>query len=172
MTCVRSEFMTKLCRKMVSHAWVSASAPTQGRHQTQGFAAKASFPTQELSVTTFEIPMQVPLTTLQAYNSPKANYDGILSYLLDFDYSLSLQSQDVTLVWHTIKNSIYNAMDTFISKVGLRWHQFPCWYTPELRHLSKWLHTSKKQFSKHPLFHLQLRMNNPESEYRSKILHA
>jgi len=64
--------------------------------------------------------MQVPLTTLQAYNSPKANYDGILSYLLDFDYSLSLQSQDVTLVWHTIKNSIYNAMDTFISKVGLR----------------------------------------------------
>ena len=130
------------------------------------------FPTQELSVTTFEISMQVPLITLQVYNSPKANHDGILSYLLDFNYSLSLQSQNVKLVWHMIKNSIYNAMDTFISKVGPRWHQFPRWYTPELRHLSKWLHTSKKQFSKHPPLHLQLRMNNPESEYHSKILRA
>jgi len=42
--------------------------------------------------------MQVPLTTLQVYNSPKANYDGIRSYPLDFDYSLSLQSQDIEFV--------------------------------------------------------------------------
>ena len=60
----------------------------------------------------------------------------------------------------------------FISKVRLRRHQFPCWYTPELRHLSKRLHSAKKRFSKHATPRLQLKINDLESEYRSKILLA
>ena len=63
-------------------------------------------------------------------------------------------------------------MNTFIPKVRLRRHQFPYWYTPELRHLSKCLHTSKKRFSKHPTPHLQQKINDLELNYRSKILQA
>ena len=63
-------------------------------------------------------------------------------------------------------------MHLFIPKVRLRRHQFPCWYTPELRHLSKCLRSAKKRFTKHATPHLQLKINNLESEYRSKILLA
>ena len=111
-------------------------------------------------------------TNNNIYHLPNANYDGILSYLFDLDYSQCLQSQDVESIWCMIKNSIYNAMDLFIPKVRLRRHQFPCWYTPELRHLSKCIHTCKKRLSRHSTPHLELKTNNLESEYCSKALVA
>ena len=106
------------------------------------------------------------------YDFPKANYNGILSYLLDFDYSLCMKSQDTDFIWATIKNSIHNAMDNFIPKVRLRRHQFPCWFTPELRHIFKCMHTLKKRLSKHPTPPLQSKLTNLKSEYSNKILHA
>lgn len=88
---------------------------------------------------TFQLPQLIhptPTTTPKyVFDFPKANYDGILSYLFDCDYTSCLQSHNVELVWQIIKNSIYTAMDIFIPKVRLRRHQFPCWYTSELRHL-------------------------------------
>ena len=71
-----------------------------------------------------------------------------------------------------IKSSIHNAMDMFIPKVKLKRHQFPCWYTPELRHLSKCLRSSKKRFSSHPTTQLQLKITNLELESHSKALLA
>ena len=81
---------------------------------------------------TFQLIHQTPITTPRyEFDIPKANYDGIiLSYLFDFDYFSSLQSQDVQLVWQTIKKIHLHCMNLFIPKVRLRHHQFPCWYTP------------------------------------------
>ena len=127
---------------------------------------------------TFQLSQQIHLTpttvTIPKYvfDFPKANYDGILSYLSDFNYIPCIQSQNVESIWLTIKNSILTAMNLFIPKVRLRRHQFPCWYTPELRHLSKCLHTSKKRFSKHPTPQLQQKINDLELQYRNKILQA
>ena len=125
---------------------------------------------------TFQLSQQTHLTPTTTpkyvFDYPKANYDSILSYLTNFDYSPCFQSQDIELIWLTIKNSIDTAMHLFIPKVRLRRHQFPCWYTPELRHLSKCLRSAKKRFTKHATPHLQLKINNLESEYRSKILLA
>ena len=63
-------------------------------------------------------------------------------------------------------------MDNFIQKVRLRQHQFPCWFTPELRHISKCMRTLKKQLSKHPTPPLQSKLTNLKSDYSNKILHA
>ena len=123
----------------------------------------------QLSQTTHQPPVTTPT---YVFDFPKANYDGILSYLFDLDFSQCLQSQDVESIWCMIRNSIYIAMDLFIPKVRLRRHQFPCWYTPELRHLSKCLRTCKKRLSRQPTPHLQLKTNNLESEYRRKSLVA
>ena len=127
-------------------------------------------------VITFSLAQQFirtsPTIPKYVYDFPKANFSAILSYVLDFEYSPCLRSQDVEFIWHEIKNSIHNAMNMFIPKVRLRRHQFPCWYTPELRHLSKCLRSIKKRFSKHATPHLQLKINDLESEYRSKILFA
>ena len=139
-------------------------------------ASDNSWITTDHFVITFQLPQLIhptPTTTPKyVFDFPKANYDGILSYLFDFDYSSCLQSHDVEFIWHTIKNSIHTAMNIFIPKVRLGRHQFPCWYTSELRHLSKCLHTSRKRFSKRPTPHLQHKTNILELEYRSKILQA
>ena len=125
--------------------------------------------TFQLAQQLFQTPSTIPI---YVYDFPKANYGAIQSYLFDFEYSPCLQSQDVEFIWHEIRSSIHNAMNMFIPKVRLRRHQFPCWYTPELRHLSKCLHSTKKRFTKHATPHLQLKINNLESEYRSKLLLA
>jgi hypothetical protein len=119
-----------------------------------------------------QLPRNSPTIHKYVYDFPKANFSAILSYLLDFEYSPCLRSQDVEFIWLEIKNSIHNAMSMFIPKIRLRRHQFPCWYTPELRHLSKRLRSAKRRFNKHATPHLQLKINNLESEYRIKILLA
>ena len=126
---------------------------------------------------TFEILSQPALHSSSTvpkyvYDFPKTDYNGILSYLLDFDYSLCMESQDTDFIWATIKNSIYNAMDNFIPKVGLRRHQFPCWFTLKLRHISKCMRTLKKRLSKHPTPPLQSKLTNLKVECSNKILHA
>jgi len=49
-----------------------------------------------------------------------------------------------------IKNVICEGMTFFIPKVRLHHHQYPCWYTPKLKHLSKRLHSLCKKVSKNP----------------------
>jgi len=39
-------------------------------------------------------------------------------------------------IWATIKQTIYNAMHLFISKVKLKSYECPKWFTPDIRHLS------------------------------------
>ena len=75
---------------------------------------------------TFQLSQQIHLTptTIPKYvfDFPKANYDGILSYLSDFNYIPCIQSQNVESIWLTIKNSILTAMNLFIPKVRLQRH--------------------------------------------------
>ena len=49
---------------------------------------------------------------------------------------------------------------------------YPCWFTPELRHISKCMRTLKKRLSKHLTPPLQSKLTNLKSEYSNKILHA
>ena len=129
-------------------------------------------------VVTFQIshssPPSLTTTTTPKYvfDFPKADYDGICSYLIDFDYSCCLRCSDVELVWNTVKSSIYEAMNIFIPKVRLRRFQYPCWFTPELRHLSKSLRTLRKKASRKPTAHLCNKVAQYQSTLRDKILHA
>ena len=45
-----------------------------------------------------------------------ADWDGLSSYLLDTDFSDCFQSSDIEFVWNTIKNKIYDAIDTYLSQ--------------------------------------------------------
>ena len=71
------------------------------------------------------------------FDFPKANLTGLCNFLLDFDFSPCLASVNIEYVWSAIKQAIYTGMDLFIPKVRIRSHQYPIWFTPELRHLSK-----------------------------------
>ena len=106
------------------------------------------------------------------YDFPKADFDGLCSFLFDVDFDSCLQSQDVEFVWLVIKEMIYAAMDLFIPKVRLRNYQYPCWYTPELRHLSKCMRTLHRRLAKHPTVRLLDKVSQMEQLFHSRSLVA
>ena len=58
------------------------------------------------------------------FDFPKADMEGLHSYLKTTDFSVCFQSIDVDTVWSTLKLLILNAMELFIPKVRLKTHQY------------------------------------------------
>lgn len=106
------------------------------------------------------------------FDFPKADYNGLCSFLMDINYSPLLSSDDVNFIWSSLKSIIYSGMNLYVPKVRLRRYQYPSWFTPELRHLSKCLRTTRKRVSKHPSVYQQHKLSQLEGELHSKILAA
>ena len=53
------------------------------------------------------------------FDFSKAYYDSICSFLLDVDFSVCLQSNDIEFIWTMIKSSVYYAMCLFIPKTSM-----------------------------------------------------
>ena len=125
---------------------------------------------------TFRLSASVPSSScsppIYVYDYPKADYNSLCSFLLDFDFTSCLLSHDVDSVWNSIKSAIYEGMNLFIPRVRLRRHQYPRWFTPELRHLSKWLHTLRKKVSKKPTSYLCNKLELQTSALSDKIQSA
>ena len=75
----------------------------------------------------------------------KANMPGLCSFLENSDFNHCFLSCDVDHVWSSIKLIIQQAMDLFIPKVKLRSHQFPKWFTPDIRHHLNCLPTLRRK---------------------------
>ena len=84
------------------------------------------------------------------FDYPKADWNGLCNYLLDYDFSLCFESSDVDTIWLILKRSIESAMDIFIPKVRLRQFQFPRWFTPDIRHKYKCLQSLEKKCVNNP----------------------
>ena len=87
------------------------------------------------------------------FDSPKANMPGLCSFLENSDFSHCFLSCDVDHVWSFIKLIIQHAMDLFLHKVKLRSHQFPKWFTPDIRHHLNCLRTLHTKCRTHPTSH-------------------
>ena len=94
-----------------------------------------------------------------------------------------IKINDIEFIWSIIKNAIYSGMNLFIPKVRLRKHQFPRWFTPVLRHLTKRIRTLRKRISKHPSSQLFDKLSQMEddlvyktqsskSSYESQLIHS
>ena len=91
------------------------------------------------------------VTPHYVFDFPKADYSGLCSFLMDINFSPLLSSDNINFIWFSLKTIIYSGMNLFIPKVKLRKYQYPDWFTPELRHLSKCAHTLRKGFQNVPL---------------------
>ena len=87
------------------------------------------------------------------FDFPKANMPGLCSFLENSDFSHCFLSCDVDHVWSSIKLIIQQAMDLFIPTVKLRSHQFPKWFTPDIRHRLNCLRTLRRKCVTHPTAH-------------------
>ena len=90
---------------------------------------------------------QVPRgnSTHFVFDFPKADMEGFRSYLKTTDFSVCFQSSDVDTVWSTLKLLILYAMELFIPKVRLKTHQYPKWFTSDIRHSINCLRTLRRK---------------------------
>ena len=108
-------------------------------------------------------------TCQYVYDYTKANYEGLNSCILDSNISHCFNSQNIGTVWTIIKTAVFKAMSANIPKFRLRAHQYPKWFSPELRHELKCLHTLRKKFKHSPTPHNLDRLNHAEAQFQLNI---
>ena len=84
------------------------------------------------------------------FDFPKADLDGLCSYLLDHHFSSCIQSNHVNTVWLRIKEAIMTGMNLFVPKVRLRRNQQPKCFTSHIRHRLNCTKTLRKECKNHP----------------------
>ena len=125
-------------------------------------------------VISFQLALCKPVSSREkpryVFDFPKANLSGLCDFLLDIDFSSCLASANIEYVWSAIKQAIYTGMDLFIPKVRIRSYQYPVWFTPELRHLSKCIRTLTKRCTSTPTSHVLNKLQNLKENFHDKLL--
>ena len=80
----------------------------------------------------------------------KAEYEGITSFMLDFDFSVILKTSDIEYMWFIIKSSLYEAMSLFVPKIQVKHNHGPKWFNSDIRHHLKSLRTLRRKSKTHP----------------------
>ena len=75
----------------------------------------------------------------------KTDWDSLLSYLLDFDFSKFYLCNDIESSWFTLKHTINDAINIYTPKVLIRPHQRPKWFTPAIKHHLNKIHSLRKR---------------------------
>ena len=120
------------------------------------------------TVTPFSLP-SLQNEPIYVFDYPKADLLGLCDYLLSSDISLCLSLNDIELVWSTLKNLIYLAMNLFIPKVRLRSHQRPKWITPTLQHDVNCFRPLKKKYKSHATQHNLTKLLSAEYLLEDKL---
>ena len=82
------------------------------------------------------------------YNFSQADYDGLLSYLLQYDFTSVYNCSDIESAYLEFSTIIHQAIDRFVPSVTTRRCKSPKWFTPEIRHLKNCLCTARKRCNK------------------------
>lgn len=119
----------------------------------------------------------------QTYNYTKADWEGMLSCLLQHDFNSILQYEDIEYVWSQLKHVVGDVVESFVPKVSLRSHQYPKWFTPALRHELNEIHTVRRKCRRYPIdvnqrkliaaeCHLQESMKEAKQHFESTLINS
>ena len=112
-----------------------------------------------------------------AFDFSKADFDGLLQYLLDSDFTDCFLSDSIEHVWSVIKNLILHGMHLHIPTVKIRKQCYLKWFDSE-RHVLNCLHTLKRKYHCHPTLSklralesdLQLKLIAAKTLFETKVL--
>ena len=116
------------------------------------------------------------------YDYSKADFEGLDACIFNSNLVEYLTSQDVEYVWSKIFSTISDAMDMYIPKFCLHSHQFPKWFSAELRHQFKCLQPLQRKYewsSNHNFEHLckaeekfQQNVKDSKSKYETYLINS
>ena len=88
---------------------------------------------------------KIQISPRYIFDYSKADWDGLSSYLFDYDFSPILHLNDIEACWSSLKQLVLSALSLFVPKVKLRRHQRPKWFTSDIQnHLNK-VHSLRKK---------------------------
>ncbi len=104
-------------------------------------------------------------------NYSSADYQGTTSDFFSTNlYSLSVF--DSNSLWTLIKNIIYTACDIYVTKFKIPSHSSPKYFTSEIRHNIKCIHSKKRLLKRHYSSSLAHKVQIMESELQQRIKNA
>ena len=115
-------------------------------------------------------PAQSPHVPLHKWNYSKADFDGLISHLLDnSDLDNCLQLDGVNIIWSHIKTNLLSARKLYVPTVQVPIHPSPRWFTPEIRHMIKKSRTIQRQLNHRKSNHLICKLSHIESSLQDLI---
>ena len=103
------------------------------------------------------------------FDFKNADMEGLLMYLLDYDFSSCFHSNDIEHVWAIIKRAVLKAMDLHIPQVKVKAQKQPKWFTSDIRHHLNCLRSLRKRNKVHPTEQTLSRLKTSEELLQDKI---
>ena len=110
--------------------------------------------------------------TQHVYDYSKADFPRMNLYICNSDILNCLYFSDVETTWAIIMSIIYEAMALFIPKFQFHSKQYPKWFTKELRHQLKCLHTLRRTYKCSPSDRNATRLSQAEESFQSNAATA
>lgn len=115
----------------------------------------------------FELDVSVRLHTRRKsctwmYSYKKTDFEGLNSFLLDYDFSPLLNSTDIEFSWSFFRAVMLTAISMFTPMVKLKSADLPSWFTPSIRHSLHKVHSLRKRFRLQPSHFNMLRLTSAE----------
>ena len=100
--------------------------------------------------------LKVVSSPQRCLNFSKADYEGMVDFLLDWDFSVCLDSSDVDVIWSHIQFAICSAIHKFVPlcTTTRRFSHLPKWFNSELRHNINCHRTLVRKYRSNPTPHL------------------
>ena len=106
------------------------------------------------------------------FDFKNADMDGLLMYLLEYDFDSCFHSNNIEHVWAMIKRAILKAMNLYIPKVRVKARKYPIWFNSSIRHHLNCLRTLRKRYKTHPTDQILSKLKSSEKALQEKILSA
>ena len=90
------------------------------------------------------------------FHFKNADMEGLLMYLLDYDFCSCFHSNDNERVWVIINRAILKAMNLHIPKLKVKAQKQPKWFTSDIRHQLNCLRSLRKRNKVHPTEQIKL----------------
>ena len=115
------------------------------------------------------IPTKICIQRLD-YN--KVNWEDMNQFLIEYDFTLALNSKNVEFIWLYLKTAINSALNLYVPKISIKESNHPKWFNPTIRHKIKCLRTAKRQLVRHPTERKRLKVEDLQRELQQMITEA
>lgn len=103
------------------------------------------------------------------FDYTKADFEGMCSFLQDFDFSDFLQSDDVEDLWQDLKSILWEAINLYVPQARIHNKKMPKWFTPDIRHCINKLRHQRRTNTKNPSTSLRTSISKAERALQEKI---